>query len=82
MGSFTRLDGADGEVNGNQRLVANLALASNSFYREYADRIELSWAGNRLRVAQQFAPVAGQIPQCDARLVLGRGMERLPCSRP
>ena len=41
-GSFTRLDGTDGELNGNQSLAANLDLASNPFYREYTDRIELS----------------------------------------
>ncbi|MDM1697389.1 hypothetical protein HX099_12160 [Thiopseudomonas alkaliphila] len=42
VGSFTRLDGTDGELNGNQSLAANLDLASNPFYREYTDRIELS----------------------------------------
>jgi len=42
VGSFTRLDGSAGEVNGNQSLAANLDLASNPFYREYTDHIELS----------------------------------------
>ncbi|MCQ4348824.1 hypothetical protein NGA35_15615 [Pseudomonas stutzeri] len=42
VGSFTRLDGTAGEVNGNQSLAANLDLASNPFYREYTDRIEIS----------------------------------------
>ena len=42
VGSFTRLDGTDGELNGNQSLAANHDLASNPFYREYTDRIELS----------------------------------------
>ena len=35
VGSFVRIDGSEGVVNGNQSLVANLDLASNPFYREY-----------------------------------------------
>ncbi|AJE21032.1 Rhizobiocin/RTX toxin and hemolysin-type calcium binding protein [Azotobacter chroococcum NCIMB 8003] len=42
VGSYVRLDGTEGEVNANQSLAANLDLASNPFYREYTDRIELS----------------------------------------
>ncbi|AYC32737.1 hypothetical protein D3880_10210 [Pseudomonas cavernae] len=42
VGSFVRLDGSAGEVSGNQSLAANLDLASNPFYREYTDHIELS----------------------------------------
>ncbi|QQE91071.1 VCBS domain-containing protein [Azotobacter chroococcum] len=42
VGSFTRLDGTSGEVNANQSLAANLDLASNPFYREYTDHIEVS----------------------------------------
>ena len=41
-GSFIRDDGTEGTVNGNQSLAANLDLASNPFYREYTDSIELS----------------------------------------
>ena len=40
-GSFVRGDGSSGTVTGNQSLAANLDLASNPFYREYTDRIEL-----------------------------------------
>jgi VCBS repeat-containing protein len=42
VGSFVRLDGTEGEINANQSLAANLDLASNPFYREYTDDIELS----------------------------------------
>ena len=40
-GSFVRGDGSSGTVTGNQSLAANLDLASNPFYREYTDSIEL-----------------------------------------
>ena len=42
VGTFVRGDGSEGAINGNQSLAANLDLATNPFYREYTDRIELS----------------------------------------
>ncbi|MGY2172782.1 hypothetical protein ACW9I7_30020, partial [Pseudomonas gingeri] len=41
VGGFTYADGHTGEINGNQSLAANLDLASNPFYREFTDKIEV-----------------------------------------
>ena len=41
IGSFNFADGHTGTVNGNQSLAANLDLASNPFYREFTDKVEL-----------------------------------------
>jgi len=41
VGSFVYDDGHAGAVNGNQSLAANLDLASNPFYREFTDKVEI-----------------------------------------
>lgn len=47
-GSFVRGDGSEGSVNANQSLAANLDLASNPFYRDFADSIVLDAAAKAL----------------------------------
>lgn len=40
-GSYIRDDGSEGEVNGNQSVVADVDLESNPFYSEHADHVAL-----------------------------------------